>query len=1027
MYAELHAHSNFSLLDGASHPEELVAGAIAKGLTAIAITDHEGLYGICRFYKAAKSAGIKPVIGAELTIEGGFHITLLVENATGYINLCHLITHAQLSESKGKSCLKSSHLPGHTAGLICLSGCSKGEVSSLLRQGDKGKAIEGARKYLSLFGRTNFFIELQHHLHPEDGKLCAQLSGIAGELGLTTIATNNVHYMTRDDFMLHDILACIRYRVNLDNSTPFRKANSEYYLKTCREMTMLPGLPLEAVENTCELAERCAFELDFSSYRFPDYPLPDGEITLAYLRRLSFERARVKYRELTGPIVERLNHELRLIEQKGLAGYFLIVWDIMEFARRMGIPAQGRGSAASSVVAYVLGITPVDPIKHHLFVGRFLNEFAVPDIDIDIATHRREEVIRYVYEKYGREHAAMVCTYITFQARNAIREVGKVLGLPPYILDKMAKSVSAYGGAHAIDALMEIPEFREHLQSGAWRHFCSFCTKIADSPRHLSIHVGGMVVTSRPVSEIVPLEKARAEDRVVCQWDKDSVEDAGLVKVDLLGLRMLSMIDESIGLIQEHKGIEIDRDAIPMDDPLVYRLIGDADTIGVFQVESRAQMQTLPKVKPHSIEDLAVEVAIIRPGPLQGNMVHPHIRRRQGLESVSHLHPRLAPILDETLGVILFQEQILQVACEIAGLSPGEANNLRKTMNRKHAKTELQKWYERFVKGALQRGIDKGTARKIFDHISGFAEFGFCKSHAASFAILCYISAFLKAYYPSEFYCALLNNQPMGFYIPEVITGDAKRHGVPILPVDINRSCWRCSLENNAIRTGFRYVKEMGEEKVKPILTARDKGVFLSLRDFWERTGLGKESLRNLIVVGAFDALHRSRRQLLWDAGAMRVSGLSTMNMESSDKAPLDEMTSIEETIADYSLQGFSPSGHLVRIFRKLLETSGAIKSSQLAGCSSGEYVKIGGYCVCLQVPGTAKGFAFITLEDEEGLANIILKPKDYTTYKALVRLEPLLLVEGVVEKKEGITNIMARTILNLRHLGKAPREMVLS
>lgn len=1021
MYAELHAHSNFSLLDGASHPEELVAGAIAKGLAAIAVTDHEGLYGICRFYKAAKSAGIKPVIGAELTMEGGSHITLLVENKTGYINLCQLITHAHLSGSKGKPCLKLSDLAGHTEGLICLSGCSKGEVPSHLRRGEKVKAFEATRKYLSLFGRRNFFIELQHHLHPEDGKLCTHLSHIAGELGLTAIATNNVHYATRADFMLHDILVCIGHRVNLDNSTPFRRANSEYYLKTYGEMAMLPAMPPEAIENTCELAERCTFELDFSSYRFPDYPLPDGETALPYLKRLSFERAKAKYGELTGIIVDRLNHELRLIEQKGLAGYFLIVWDIIEFARRMGIPAQGRGSAASSVVAYVLGITPVDPIKHHLFVGRFLNEFAIPDIDIDIATHRREEVIQYVYDKYGREHAAMVCTYVTFQARNAIREVGKVLGLPPSILDKMAKSTSAYGGAHTIDALMEIPEFREHLQSKAWRHFCSFCAKIADFPRHLSIHVGGMIVTSRPISEIVPLEKARAEGRVVCQWDKDAVDDAGLVKVDLLGLRMLSLIDESIGLIKEHRGIEIDRDAIPMDDPLIYKLIGDADTIGIFQVESRAQMQTLPKVRPRSIEDLAVEVAIIRPGPLQGNMVHPYIRRRQGLESVDHLHPRLAPILDETLGVILFQEQILQVACEIAGLSPGEANNLRKAMGRKHARAELQKWYERFLKGALQRGIDKDTVRKIFDHISGFAEFGFCKSHAASFAILCYISAFLKTYYPSEFYCALLNNQPMGFYIPEVITGDARRHGVSILPVDINRSFWKCSIENNKIRIGFRYVKEMGEEKVKPILAAREKGAFLSLRDFWERTGLDKESFQNLIVVGAFDTLNRSRRQLLWDEGAMRVSGLSTMNMEPSDRMPLDEMTSAEETMADYSVQGFSPSGHLVRIFRRLLEASGAIKSSQLAGCPPGEHVKIGGYCVCLQVPGTAKGFAFMTLEDEDGLANVILKPKDYTTYKPLVRLEPLLLVEGVVEKREGITNIMARSIKNLRGLGKTP------
>ncbi len=495
-----------------------------------------------------------------------------------------------------------------------------------------------------------------------------------------------------------------------------------------------------------------------------------------------------------------------LIEKKGLSGYFLVVRDIVEYARKMGISAQGRGSAASSVVAYVLGITPVDPLRHKLFVGRFLNELSIPDIDIDIATNRREEVIQYVYDTYGRDCAAMVCTYVTFQGRNAIREVGKVLGLPAHVLDRMAKMVSSYSGRGVIDSLKEVAEFESCLASGAWEHFGDLCTEIADFPRHLSIHVGGMILTPGPISEIVPQEHARAEGRIVCQWDKDSVDDAGLIKFDLLGLRMLSLIDDALELIRKHRGLTLDFDSVPPDDPEVYKMIGDADTVGVFQVESRAQMQTLPKVRPQSLEDLTMEVAIVRPGPLQGNMVHPFIRRRQGKEPVVHLHPKLAPILGETLGVILFQEQILQVAMAIAGFTAGEANTLRKVMGRRNAREELMKWHERFVKGAQTQGITGHLATKIFEHISGFADFGFCKSHAASFAILCYRSAYLKRHYPAEFYCALLNNQPMGFYDPEVITGDAKRHNVPSFPWTSTGACGTAPSKKESVRTGFRYV-----------------------------------------------------------------------------------------------------------------------------------------------------------------------------------------------------------------------------
>jgi error-prone DNA polymerase len=1036
-YAELHSHSHFSLLDGASSPERLVEAACGAGLPALALTDHNGLYGAPQFYKTAKSAGIKPILGAELTFEGGFHIVLLVKDATGYTNLCRMITKAQLAGSKGNPLLSFHYLEEYRQGLICLSACRKGEIPSFLLNGDREGALLAARKYLSIFGPDDFFIELQHHLNPDDSMLCKKLISLAQTLGIRTVASNNVHYAVREDSRLQDVLVCIKNRVNLDSSAPFRYANSEYYLKGLADMLALPHLPPEAINATFAIADRCTFDLDFSSCRFPDFAVPAGKTARQFLKELCLERLPQRYGPNAPEVEARLEHEMRLVEEKGLSGYFLIVWDIVEFARKSGILAQGRGSAASSLVAYLLGITPVDPIRHNLFIGRFLNEFAIPDIDVDIATHRREEVIQYVYDKYGREHAAMVCTYVTFKARNAVREVGKTLGLPQYLLDRMAKSISAYGASHVIRDLKEIPEFKDYLDSGAWEHFCALCEKIADFPRHLSIHVGGMVIASKPISEIVPVEWARAEGRVVCQWDKDGVDDAGLIKVDLLGLRMLSLISDATNLIKADSGRELDLQGMPVDDPRVYDIISEADTVGVFQVESRAQMQTLPRMRPRSLEDLSVEVAIIRPGPLQGNMVHPYLKRRQGLEPVDYLHPALQPVLKETMGVILYQEQILQVAMVIAGFSAGEGNILRKVMGRKNAREELGKWRGRFIEGARTKGINEATANRAFDLIGGFADFGFCKSHAMSFALLCYRSAFLKRYYPAEFYCALLNNQPMGFYVPEVVVGDARRHGVKILPVDINVSFWQCSVAKSglkgfkrsdrsdlsdgsydptskagAIRLGFRYVKEMGEERAEKILGARGRGgEFKTLRDFCARAGLDRESTQNLIAVGAFDRIDRSRRQLLWELGSMQASGFDGLQFPVSREVALDEMTAREELMVDYAIQGLSPQRQLLEEYRDKLAGLGGIGSANTPHCGSGEKVRVGGLIICLQVPPTAKGFAFVTLEDEEGLMNVVLKPDVYKQYKQMVRLEPLLVVDGTVQKKDGVLNIIASKV----------------
>ncbi|RLC61072.1 MAG: error-prone DNA polymerase, partial [Chloroflexi bacterium] len=901
-YVELHCHSNFSLLDGASHPEELIARAKELGMPALALTDHDALYGAVRFYKEAKEAGIKPIIGAELTVDGKYHLTLLARDNSGYSTLCRLITRAQLGYRKGEPSIEKIDLANYSDGLICLSGCGRSEIDSLLIVAKEEQAEAAAQQLREIFG-DNFFIELQNDLCPGDSRLVHQLTGLAQRLGIRCVATNNVHYAVKERQRLHDVLVCIKNRVTLDKSGHLRRPNAEFYLKSASEMTELFTDCPEAVANSLFIANECNVDLDFSSYRFPDFPVPDGETTESYLARLCWEKAKERYGELSERVREQVTYELDLIKKLGLSGYFLIVWDIMDYAKRNGIPAQGRGSAANSIVAYVLGITKVDPIRHNLFVGRFLNEemSSIPDIDIDVSTNHREQLIQYIYQKYGEEHVAMVCTYVTFQARNAIREVGKVLGMPAGILDEMAKAAGSYSARDIDQDLGKLEQFRPYITSVPWQHFVSLCKEIADFPRHLSIHVGGMIISSCPLTDIVPLERATMPGRIVCQWDKDGVEDAGLVKVDILGLRMLSLIQETVELIKEGRGIDIDLERIPLDDGKVYDMICRADTMGVFQVESRAQIQTLPRTRPRSIEDLTVEVAIIRPGPLQGNMVHPYIRRRQGKEKVSYPHPRLKPILEETLGVILFQEQVLRCAIAIAGFTPGEADSLRRAMSRKRSKQAMDKLRQRFMEGAKRNGVTEATALRIFNTLKGFAEYGFCKSHAAGFALLAYQSAWLKHYYPVEFYAALLNNQPMGFYTPEVIVGDARRHGVEVVPVHINRSHGRCTVEDDRLRLGFRYVKEIGEAAIAEIEKARTRAPFTSLMDFYQRTNLSREAIENLILAGAMDRFDKSKRQLLWDLGILDHCGRGEMMLGYPQyQVPLPDMTEQEELSAEY-------------------------------------------------------------------------------------------------------------------------------
>ncbi|HHY96032.1 MAG TPA: DNA polymerase III subunit alpha, partial [Firmicutes bacterium] len=780
-------------------------------------------------------------------------------------------------------------------------------------------------------------------------------------------------------------------------------------------------------------------------YRFPRYPLPPGQNPDDYLETLCRNKVGERYRDPDREVEARLQEELDLIRRLGLTDYFLVVWDIMEFARQRGILAQGRGSAANSLVAYLLGITAVDPIRQRLFLGRFLNEemTSMPDIDIDIASDRRDEVISYVYRKYGEEHAAMACTFVTFQGRNAVREVGKALGWPDPLLDRMAKSVTAHDARGLETDLGQLEEFKPHLSSPAGQEFLALCRQIADFPRHLSIHVGAMVISCRPLSELVPLERATLPGRVVCQWDKDGIAAAGLIKIDLLGLRMLSLISEALILAGESRGKSMSRRDIPPDDPGVFDLIARADTLGVFQVESRAQAQALPAVKPRSLADLTIQVALIRPGPLQGNMVHPYLRRRHGQEKVTFLHPCLQPILEETLGIILFQEQALQVACAIADFTPGEADGLRRAMSQKRSRAALARFRQRFLTGAAARGVSPESAEQIFQQLEAFGQYGFCKSHAAGFALLAYQSAWLKLYFPAQFYAALLNNQPMGFYPPEVIIGDARRHGVTILPVDINRSRFRCTVESGSyhqpgrVRLGLRFVKALGEVTAEVIEKERQKGLFVSLADFYRRTSphreiVNREAIENLILAGAFDAFG-SRRQLLWGLGLLsRLPPASLPLSFPEAEVPLPPLSVAGETVLEYELQGFSCRQHLLSALRPhlpalrppALSPGGAATSpaplcraADLARLATGTRVRLAGCVVARQAPPTAKGHVFLTLEDETGLVDVILKPRVYQRYRQVARLEPLLLVEGTLQKREGATNLIAAHLTPLHSL----------
>ncbi|MGC1381862.1 MAG: error-prone DNA polymerase [Candidatus Baltobacteraceae bacterium] len=1015
MYAELHAWSNFSFLQGGSHPEELVDCAAELGLTAIALTDRDGLYGAVRFATHARQRRVEAIVGSELTFEDGSRIVLLVENERGYAHLCELISSAQMRGRKGDARLRVDDLQDRCDGLIALSGGPFGRVERALAQDRRDEAAEEARRLAALF-EARFYLELQQHLTPEETQRNLQLVRLARECGVPCVATNAVVYAAKDDALLADVLACVREGTTLARARAANclRPNAEYHLKAPAAMHRLFAEHPEALDAGIAIARRCRFRLERLAGQFPLFPVPGSGSPQSYLRKLVYEGAARRYPVPIETRVERqLEYELGIIAKMDLAGYFLIVWDIVREAAEIGVLCQGRGSAANSAVCYALGITAVDPIDMNLLFERFMSEERreIPDIDIDFAHQDRERVIQYVYERYGRANAAMVAEVITYRTRSAIRDIGKVLGLTLEQVDAIAREFDA----------------RETLPDTGPKLLYELCRRIANFPRHLGIHSGGMLITRDPLVRVAPVEWATMRDRTVVQWDKDDLQDLGLIKIDLLGLGMLSLLREAFTLYRRSAGRgdrwlpaavpgDLALHAIPADDEQTYAMMRRADTVGVFQIESRAQQSMLPRLKPACFYDIVMQVAIIRPGPIQGEMVHPFLRRRAGVEKVSYPHPKLKPVLERTLGVPLFQEQGMRLAIEAAGFSAGEADQLRRAMGHKRSHERMHAIRARLIDGMIANGIDPAAAEQLFHMLEGFADYGFPESHAASFALLAYASAYLKCHLPAVFAAAILNVQPMGFYSTEVLVNDARRHDVTVRPIEVNASEYWSQVEcDGALRLGFHLVRGLGEVQRKRLEAAIAQGPFEGVLAFAQRTLLERETLENLAIAGAFAPWYASRRKAMW---ALRGIDEREARGELGALMDVDEPAVVfaepaPKRLAAFDLwaTGVTPAGHVMEHFRELLAAQRVVPAAQLASLPRNGACRVGGLVITRQRPGTAKGFVFLTLEDETGLVNVIVRPDVYEKYRRPIRTSSTLVVEGTLQKESGCIDVLAKKI----------------
>ena len=1125
-YVELHARSAFSFLRGASTPEELVATCAELQMPAMALLDNDGVYGAARFHLAARKIGIKAHIGAEITVsnfrfqvssspsrssgsefgnskfqiqDSKFKIRdsrfktrdskqvvtlpLLVRNRTGYQNLCRLVTLMKLRVPKhakpGECAVTPDELAGYAEGLICLTGDIDGPLAKSFNHRDTEGAQRHLEQLIEIFGKDNVYAELQRHFSCEEEARNHALIELARRLKLPLLATNGVCYARRAQRQVADVFTCIRNHVRLENAGRLLSINSERFVKSPQEMSLLFADLPEAIVNTVELSSRLEFTLEDLGYEFPKYPVPPGETMTSFLRKRTFEGAHLRYGR-NGEFAraeKQIEHELKLIEKLKLEGYFLIVWDIIEFCKREGILVQGRGSAANSAVCYSLGITAVDPVGMELLFERFLSEERGewPDIDLDLPSgDQRERAIQYVYQRYGKLGAAMTANVITYRGRSAAREVGKVLGFDDETLGRLAGLVHTWEWKDPKDTTER--QFKDaglELSDRRIKKFFQLYLAVQDLPRHLGQHSGGMVICQGQLDSVVPLEPAAMPGRVVVQWDKEDCADLGIIKVDLLGLGMMAVLEETIQIIHDDYYEEVDLAHLPPDDPTVYSALQQADTIGMFQIESRAQMSCLPRLRPQRFYDIVVQVAIIRPGPIVGNMVNPYLQRRLGRAPVEYAHPDLEPVLERTLGVPLFQEQLLKMAMVCANFSGGEAEELRRAMGFKRSEQRMKNIEVKLRRGMTKKGIVGKTQDEIVDQIASFALYGFPESHAASFALIAYASAYLKCHYLAAFTAATLNNQPMGFYQPFTIIKDAQRHGLKVLPADVMRSNWECTLEHvgrqlsvvsgpsevsdqknplttdnglptktPALRLGLLCVKSLREEAGRAIVRARAVNPFSSLDDLHHRVPeLRKDELRKLAAVGALNFIETrpkskvqspksglaertldighstldkavNRRDALWQVERVsRDPGPLYEKLEESSGSPLTPMTLNERLNADLRGTGITIGRHPMAHQREWLNTMKVMRAGDLKNMRNGMWVKVAGWVIVRQRPGTAKGFVFLSMEDETGIANIIVTPQLFETNRLALVNYPFLIIEGVLQHQDNVVSVKARSV----------------
>jgi error-prone DNA polymerase len=1055
-YVELHAASAFSFLAGASQPEALVERAAELDMPAVALADRNGLYGVARFHTMAQKHGIKAHIGAEIAVRSiGNKLTppawlphqypsepprllLLCASQTGYQNLCQLITRFKMHEAKkteGAATLED--IEEFSAGLICLTGGDEGPIAAAVAHGGHKGASNLIDRLSCIFGYGNLYLELQRHQQRDEECRNQSLLRLAVAHRLPVIATNGVRYATEKDSELLDVFTTIRHHTSLDQAGRLLTANESRSLRSPREMAALFRDIPEAIANTRIVSERLGFTLNNLGYEFPQYPVPDGDTMDSFLDKRVEEGVRKRYgagakRSLLDKARVQVQHELKLIAKLGFAGYFLIVWDIIRYCQQHGILVQGRGSAANSAVCYALEITAVDPVGMELLFERFLSENRGewPDIDLDLPSgDQREQVIQHIYERYGSLGAAMTANVITYRGRSAAREVGNALGFEPDQLARLASLVGHWEWRGEYDTMAHhFAQAGFDIRHPRIARYLDLCQRMQDLPRHLGQHSGGMVICAGMLNRVVPIERASMPGRTVIQWDKEDCADLGLIKVDLLGLGMMAVLKDSIELIPRHYNKEVDLAALP-EDPLVYETLCKADTVGMFQVESRAQMASIPHNAPTRFYDLVVQVAIIRPGPIVGKMMHPYMRRRQGKEDVSYPHPSLEPVLKRTLGVPLFQEQLLRMAMTVASFTGAEAEELRRAVGMRRSMQRMKDLEGRLRAGMARNGIGSEAQDNIVQGISSFAMYGFPESHAASFALIAYASAYLKVYYLAAFTCGLLNNQPMGFYSPSVLIKDAQRHGLRVRPIDVQRSDWLCTLEPEhdgslSLRIGFNYAKGLRQSSAIELLATRIRdSIFQSVDELALRVpALNRGELVALAQIGALNSLGNveHRRDALWQveqAGrpvGPLLRGADSARTSDRDPTPLQKMTTDERLAADYMGTGLTTGPHPMAYHRESLRQEGILSADELMQRRSNQPVRIAGCVIARQRPGTAKGFVFLSLEDETGIANIILAPDLFEQNRIVVTRNRFLLIEGPLQNQDGVVHVKAQRIIPL-------------